>query len=697
MKSFTLEIIEGNIALLTFDVADKQVNIFGAEIIAELESMLQNLKIRNDLQALIFLSGKDEHFCAGADMNILANLHNPDIGYQLSRKGQQIFSLFTQLPFPAIAVINGICVGGGTELALSCSYRLASDHPRTKIALPEVTIGIIPGWGGTQRLPRLIGLQRSLDFILTGRQLNAQHAYQLGLVDKIISHNTLLPETIAFVKAVIDGENVLRDSYRSKRLLLDRLPFGKKILYIKAERTIFKHTRGNYPAPVTALAAMRSGLKKSLKEGLEIEASYLKQMVGSPVSKHLIQIFFWREAVKKESGAEMLDMQPEAVSRAAVVGSGVMGNSIAQLLATHGIFTCLKGNRAPSLRKAEQQIVSRFGKNSDNITYTLSYDGFQEFPFVIESISEKLPAKQQLLRELEMQVTNDTIIASNTSSFRICDLAKSLQIPERFIGMHFFNPPGRTQLVEIIRGEATSDKTVVTTINLAKQLGKIPIMVRDRPGFLVNRILAPFLLEALIMLDEGMEQTTIDQELRKFGLPAGSFEMYDTVGIDIALAVAKNLANEWAESSFCITFLEKMVAAGYLGKKTGLGFYRYKKHKKKCNKKIRDFISVTGNRNIAGDELIPRLIYPMINESARCLEDQIVRQARDIDLAMILGIGFAPFRGGLLTYADTEGIQKIITLLEAFSQEYGPRFQPAGILYTLRDQRKCFYSDLPGL
>jgi 3-hydroxyacyl-CoA dehydrogenase/enoyl-CoA hydratase/3-hydroxybutyryl-CoA epimerase len=693
-KAFSLEILKDKIGLLTFDVRSSKVNIFTAEVMTELESILLQLRQRKDLNALLLMSGKEAHFCAGADMHILAALHDPETGYQLARKGQQIFSLFTELPFPAVAVINGICVGGGTELTLACHYRLASDHPKTKLALPEVTIGLIPGWGGTQRLPRLIGVQRSLDFILTGRRLDAQRAYQLGLVDHIIAHEAVLPDALNFVESLVSGKkDQLRYSHRARRTLLDRLPLGKQLLYFLAKRAIARRTMGNYPAPQLALAAMRSGLKKSLNKGLEIEASYFKQMVGSPVSKNLIRVFFWHDAIKKENERMLSGTKLPEVSRAAVVGAGLMGGDIARMLAAREISVSLKAVREKSLAKAKQRIAFKSDKRSNNITYTLSYNGFTEFPFVIESITEDLTAKQQLLTELEKQVDDDTVIATNTSSFCVNALAKALQKPERFIAMHFFNPTHRTQLVEIIRSTRTSDKTVATAIGLARQLGKTPMVIRDSPGFLVNRILAPFLLEALILLTEGMDLKNIDRLMRKFGLPAGPFEMFDTIGLDIALAVAKNLAaGREADSKLYLPSLETVVASGYLGKKAGQGFYRYMKKHKRCNRKITALMPKERRQNLAQTTLIQRLLYPMINEAARCLAEQIVRQPRDIDAALIFSIGFAPFRGGLLTYADNEGIGHIVDILEAFTQRYGQRFQPAGLLYTLRDQGKRFYS-----
>jgi 3-hydroxyacyl-CoA dehydrogenase/enoyl-CoA hydratase/3-hydroxybutyryl-CoA epimerase len=690
MRTFSQEILEGKIVLLTFNTPGKNVNIFTPDAMTELEQCLTELTKRTDLQALLFISGKKDHFCAGADINILAEIHDRETGYQLSRRGQAVFSLFPTLPFPSIAAINGVCVGGGTELALACSYRLASDHPGTKISLPEVTIGIIPGWGGSQRLPRLIGVQRSLDFILTGRRLDARRAHQLGLVDRVISSRSVLQEALNFVKVVIAGEDVRTHSRRHMRTFLDRIPFGKRILYLLAQRNIYKKTLGNYPAPALALAAICEGLKKPLAEGMQIEANYFKQLVDSPVSKNLIRVFFWRDAIKKECERTTSRIPTQEIFKAAILGPGLMGIGLSQLLAAHEISTCLKGVREETLTIARKQIGSV--RTNDRIRYTVSFDGFKALPFVIESIRENMTAKKQALSELERQVDEETIIASNTSSLGIAQLAAALQKPGRFIGMHFFNPPWRTQLVEIIPGIQTSEKTRAAALKLARQLGKLPLVVKDRPGFLVNRILAPLLLEALILRSEGKEQRRLDDLMKKFGLYAGPFEMIDAIGIDIALAVAKNLANGQDHSEWCVAFLEKMSAAGYIGKKAGLGFYRYKKKSKRVNRKTSVFLCANGKDRPADDISIRRMVYVMINEAARCLQEQIVRQARDIDAAMIFAIGFAPFRGGLLTYADNEGISRIVGILEEFADHYGPRFKPCGLLYDLQKDGKTFYS-----
>lgn len=687
---FSQKILDDNIIQITFDTPGKDVNIFTPEAMTEIEEKLLSLMNRSDLKVLLFKSGKSNHFCAGADINILAGLNDPETGYQISLRGQRVFSLFTKLPFPSIAVIHGVCVGGGTELSLACSYRIASDHENTTISLPEVNLGIIPGWGGTQRLPRLIGIRHSLEIILSGRRLDARRAYKIGLIDKILNSDSMEDESLSFARQLVGGKTVLRDTHGRKVNWSEQIPFAKTILYAMAKRKIEKRTLGKYPAPRHALRAIHKGINIPIEEGLLLEAAYFKQLICSPVSKNLIRIFFLRDTLKKNARGLLPESLPRDFTRIAVVGAGIMGSGIAHLTAAKSIHTSLKGLRLESLNKVRRIAAKLTGKIRDNILYTLSYDGFNETPFIIESITDDMSAKQKLLHELESQTTPDTIIASNTSSLRIDELARTLKHPDRFIGMHFFNPPHTMPLIEIIRGNHTSDQTFLAALNLALRLGKIPLPVKDSPGFLVNRILAPFLLESIVMLNNGIKQEKIDALIRQFGLPVGPFEMYDMIGLDVAFAVAKNLAGIREGTETGVAFLKKMVEKGYRGKKSGIGFYRYKRNRKGINTKIRSMIN--GKKiGSTDDEMIKQLIYLMINEAARCLEEKIVEQANDIDAAMIFGLGFAPFRGGLLTFADTEGVSKIVTTLERLTEMYGKRFKPCDLLVQMQKDRKNFY------
>lgn len=709
-SAFKFRIHNGNIGILTFDLPDSRVNIFSSPVMAELEQTLDDLA-KKELKCLIIDSGKKGNFTAGADIKEIVNVYDEDLGYKVSRLGQNIFNKISEFPYPSIAVINGSCMGGGTEISLACTYRLATDNPKTKIALPEVNIGIFPGWGGTQRLPRLIGLQRSLDFILTGKNLNGERAYRYGIVDKVIPKELVQESALKFAQDVIDGKDVLTLS-RSRRkqkgflpVILEKNPIGRALLFHQAKKTILKKTKGHYPAPLKGLEAVKKGFKKSLKKGLDIEAKLFGSTIGSSVSKNLIKIFYWTEAVKKENGIDNPDITITPIKRAATLGAGVMGGGIAQLFASRNIPIRVKDINYDAVAKAYQQAsgvlkgklkrrrINKFEFNHilSNITGTVDYSGFKNVDFIVEAIIEDLDIKKKVFSELEQFIREDTIVVSNTSSLRINDMSDSFQRPERFVGMHFFNPVHRMPLVEVIRGKDSIDEAVASTFQLAKSLGKTPIVVNDGPGFLVNRLLVPYMVEAVSLLEEGYSVKAIDKAMEHFGMPMGPIELFDEVGIDVAYKVAKILSQSMGARMAESDLLGKLVEDNRFGKKTGVGFYRYEDKKKLYDNRINEYISRKEDTHLEEQDLINRMVYPMVNEAARCLEDKIVSRPQDVDLAMIFGTGFAPFRGGLLNFADTEGLNKISDTLESYTEEYGERFKPSQMLIKITQSNKGFY------
>jgi 3-hydroxyacyl-CoA dehydrogenase/enoyl-CoA hydratase/3-hydroxybutyryl-CoA epimerase len=709
-SAFKFKIHNGNIGILTFDLPDSRVNIFSSPVMAELEQTLDDLA-KKELNCLIIDSGKKGNFTAGADIKEIVNVYDPDVGYKLSRLGQNIFNKISEFSYPSIAVIDGSCMGGGTEMSLACTYRLATDNPKTKIALPEVNIGIFPGWGGTQRLPRLIGLQRSLDVILTGKNLNGERAYRYGIVDKVIPKELVRQSALRFAQDVIDGKDVLTlaRSRRKQRgflpIILEKNPFGRALLFRQAKKTVLKKTKGHYPAPLNGLQAVKKGYKKSLKKGLDIEAKLFGATIGSSISKNLIKIFYWTEAVKKENGTNNPDLAITPVKRAATLGAGVMGGGIAQLFASRNIPIRVKDINYDAVAKAYQQASSvlkgnlkrrrinkfEFNHILSNITGTIDYSGFKNVDFVVEAIIEDLDIKKKVLSELEQFIREDAIVVSNTSSLRINDMSDSFQRPERFVGMHFFNPVHRMPLVEIIRGKDSIDEAVASTFQLAKSLGKTPIVVNDGPGFLVNRLLVPYMVEAVSLLEEGYSVQTIDKAMERFGMPMGPIELFDEVGIDVAYKVAKILSQSMGERMAESDLLAKLVEDNRFGKKTGVGFYQYEDKKKLYDNRIKEYISQKGDAHLKEQDLINRMVYPMVNEAARCLEDKIVIRPQDVDLAMIFGTGFAPFRGGLLNFADTEGLNKINDTLESYAEKYGDRFKPSQMFIKITQSNKGFY------
>ncbi len=710
-KAFQLEITDDNIGILTFDLSGEKVNKFSTPVIEEFEAILDELHKRDDLKCLLIMSGKKRIFIAGADIKEIVNVSDPDHGYKISQKGHEVFGKIASLPYPSIAVIDGACMGGGTEMSLACTYRLASNSPNTKIALPEVNIGIFPGWGGSQRLPRLIGLQRSLDVILTGRILDGRRAYRYGIVDKLIPKELVKDTALKFARDVMDGVDVLAKSRSRRRqkgiftFLLEKNPLGRTLLFKQAKKSVLKKTKGHYPAPLEALKAVKKGYGKSLARGLDIEARIFGNIIGSSISKNLIKIFFWTEAIKRENGTGNPDVQVVPVKKAAGLGAGVMGGGIAQLFASRNIPVRVKDINYDAVSKAYQQAAEVLkGKLKRRritkleyqhilgiITSTINYSGFASVDFIVEAIVEDLDLKKSVFSELENHISDHTIVVSNTSSLRIDDMAGAFKHPQRFAGMHFFNPVHRMPLVEVIRGKNTSDETIATTFQLAKKLGKTPIVVGDGPGFLVNRLLMPYMVEAVSLLEEGHSIEKIDQTLEDFGMPMGPIELFDEVGIDVAYKVSHILAETMGDRMAESDLIENMVKDNRLGKKNGKGFYRYAGKKKISDPSFTSYITAKEKTQLSSDELIARMIYPMINEAARCLEEKIARRPQDVDLGMIFGTGFAPFRGGLLTYADTESIPKVFDKMSSFTELYGDRFKPSSALDAINKSSKGFY------
>ncbi len=707
-KAFSIETPKNGVAILYFDLPGEKVNKFSTPVMEELAALVDSLKSRNDIKVLLLMSRKPGIFIAGADVREIESITDEETGYKVGRKGQQIFTEFERLPFKKVAVIDGACMGGGTELSLCCDFRLASDHPKTKIALPEVNLGILPGWGGTQRLPRLIGLQRALDVILTGRNLVPRQAYKYAIVDKIIPHEWVLEKALEFADEIMAGKTKKYIARRKPKgavnLALEKTPFGRNLIFSQAKKNVLKKTGGHYPAPLLALEVVRKTYGMPLEKGLDEEAKALGKLIATTISKNLIRIFFWTEEIKKENGVDDPEIQGQPVRKAAVLGAGVMGGGIAQLFASKGIPVRVKDINYQAVAKAYQQAAEvlggkvkrrrltklEFQQIMNRITGTVDYSGFGNVDLVVEAIIEDLDVKKQVLSELEEKIPAEAVIATNTSSLRVDDMAEALKESARFAGMHFFNPVHRMPLVEVVRGKNTSDEAVATVFNLAKKLGKTPILVNDGPGFLVNRLLLPYMVEAISLLEQGNTIQAVDDAMKHFGMPMGPIELFDEVGLDVALKVAKILQKTMGDRMAESDILEKLVEDNRLGKKTGVGFYKYNGKKKEYDSAVENYITIKNPVKLDEQNLIKRMVYPMINEAARCLDEGLVKKPRDVDVGMIFGTGFAPFRGGLLTYADTIGLEEVVRTLNEFSEQYGARFKPSKSLLKYEKKGKFY-------
>ncbi|HUE77980.1 MAG TPA: 3-hydroxyacyl-CoA dehydrogenase NAD-binding domain-containing protein [Longimicrobiales bacterium] len=706
--ALTLEKDGDGVAWLVFDAPGRKVNVLSTPVMERLGALLDDVAAgagAGGIRALVVRSGKDGTFIVGADVDEIAGLTDPAQARDKAAAGQAVFQRIHALDIPTIAAIDGTCLGGGTELALACDVRIASDRDETKIGLPEVRLGILPGFGGTTRLPRLIGLVAASDLILTGRDVDARKAEKLGLIHERMHQGALYDRARRLALELAGGESAPTHARPGlAQRALEATPLGRRVILSQARKQVLKQTGGHYPAPLRAIEVMRASAGKPLERALAIEAEALGELVVTDISKNLIHVFRLMEDAKKAAPAA----EPRPVERVAVLGAGVMGGGVAQLLAYRGLSVRLKDINhealSTGLRHAREQfdaLVKRRKlrpREADDrmnaIAPSLDYTGFGTIDLVIEAVVERMDVKKSVLREAEA-AAGDAILTTNTSSLSVSDMQRALERPADFAGMHFFNPVHKMPLVEVIRGEETSEEAVATVFALTRKLGKTPVIVQDGPGFLVNRVLTPYLNEAGYLLGEGASIAEIDAALVDFGMPMGPLRLLDEVGLDIARHAGRTMHAAFGARMAPAPALTALEGTDRLGRKNGRGFYEYEDGKEKHP----DPAIYEELRAVVGDDrrpMAPRLIQdrcvlPMVNEAARILEEGIARSAGDVDLAMITGTGFPPFRGGLLRYADTLGTPTILAKLESLRKEHGPRFEPAPLLRRLADGGRGFY------
>ncbi|HUH14121.1 MAG TPA: 3-hydroxyacyl-CoA dehydrogenase NAD-binding domain-containing protein [Longimicrobiales bacterium] len=708
-----LEHADQGVARLVFDRPDARVNILTQAVMERLDTLLGEIEEGardGGIRSLVIRSGKAGTFIAGADVNEIAGVTDPEEGRRAAARGQAVFRRLEHLPVPSVAAIDGVCLGGGTELALACTYRIAADRDETQIGLPEVRLGILPGFGGTVRLPRLVGLRAALDMILTGKSVNARKAQRTGLVDERVPAAILYERAheLARDPAAIRERAGRRSKGLGARLLEDTAP-GRRVVLAMARKQVLKETRGHYPAPLAILETVRRTLPLDIDRALAVEAEAVGRLVATPESKNLIHIFHLMEAAKKKAPSA----PPREVERMAVLGAGVMGGGIAQLAAYRGITVRLKDIQSEALttglshahelfQKAVRRRRLSEGEASDamaRISPTLDYSGFGALDLVVEAVVERMDVKKTVLREAEEKLPDGAVLASNTSTLSITEMGRALQRPERLCGMHFFNPVHRMPLVEVIRGEDSSDEAVATVFAAARKLGKTPLIVRDGPGFLVNRVLGPYLNEAGWLLSEGASVADVDRALVDFGMPMGPFRLLDEVGWDVAGHAGAVLHEAFGERLEPAPVMAALGRTGRLGKKAGKGFYGYEKGRETgVDESVYADLGEAVPRNrreVSEEEIVDRCVLAMVNEAARILEDGIVAEPGDVDLGMITGTGFPPFRGGLLRWADTRGAGWVKERLEAFRAAHGARFAPAPLLKRLAEHDGRFYDAAP--
>jgi 3-hydroxyacyl-CoA dehydrogenase/enoyl-CoA hydratase/3-hydroxybutyryl-CoA epimerase len=716
-SAFRLTVEPDGLAVLVFDTPGERVNKFSTPVMREFERVVDGLAARSDVKALLLLSAKPGIFIAGADVNEIAKadrLTDPE----LVRRPQRVFGKLANLPFPTVAAIDGACVGGGCETALSMDWRLISDSKKAQIGLPEVTLGILPAWGGTTRLPRMIGLANALDVILGGKVLDGKRARRIGLVDEVVPQAILEAFSKSFARGKFGSKKRSNagpgggPARVNKAKLAERLLEGpgKGVVFSKARRAVLRETKGHYPAPLAALAVVEKGFGGDFARSLELEVEGVGSLIGTPVMRRLVGLFFRMEEVKKETGVETLGagVTPRKIARVGVLGAGVMGGGIAQLAADKGFPTRMKDIKPEALalgyaqaariwrEKLRKRRMTRaeFAGKMALLAGSLDYAGFEGCDITIEAVLENLAVKQAVLADWEHIAPREAIFASNTSTLPISEIAAKAARPERVVGMHFFNPVHKMPLVEVIYGRKTDPEVTATVFDLAKKMGKTPVVVKDSPGFLVNRILGPYIAEAARLLLEGNSMESIDKAMRGFGMPVGPIELLDDVGIDVAAKAGGTMANAFPERMPADPALEKLVADGRLGRKAKKGFYFYEKERRGGpDNAVYAALGLSApSKNLSpSSEIQDRLILPMINEAAFCLADGIVASPAKLDLAMIFGTGFPPFRGGLCAYADTLGAKAIVEGLEKLAAEKGPRFNPAPLLIEMAKTGKRFF------
>ena len=695
------------VARLVFDRPSSRVNLLTTEVMARLDALLVEIEERiraGEIRAVLVRSGKEGTFIAGADIQEIVAITDPAVGEAAAREGQRIYRRLERLDVPTVAAVDGACLGGGTELILACGYRLASDRPETRIGLPEVRLGILPGFGGTTRLPRLIGPVAALDLILTGRTVDAQRARKLGLIDEAVPVAALYEraEALARERAAAADRPRPRRRPLGTRLLEDTPP-GRVLLLRKARQRVVEETGGHYPAPLAILDVMRRSLGAPLERAFALEAEALGRLIVTPTSKNLIHVFTLMEAAKKSGPA---GVEPRVVERAAVLGAGVMGGGIAHLLADHDVPVRLKDIKSDALALGLRHARSLFDRSVQrrrlarreaerrilDIAPSLEYTGFAAADIVIEAVVERLDVKRAVLREAESHVRPGCVLASNTSSLSITTMQEALERPADFCGMHFFNPVHRMPLVEVVRGRASSEEAVATVFAFARRLGKTPVIVNDGPGFLVNRVLSPYLNEAGRLLEEGATIERIDRTLVDFGMPMGPLRLLDEIGLDVARHAGAVMHEQLGERMAAPSSLAVIGEVGLLGRKSERGFYLYDAEGETgLNEEVARLIDAPADRAPDEVEIRDRCVLAMVNEAARVLDDGIAAEAGSVDLAMITGTGFPPFRGGLLRYADSLGTRAVLARLQELHAAHGSRFEPAPLLLRLAGAGRGFY------
>ncbi len=680
---------DNGIATLRLGTPDEHVVTFTRERLLSLESALIALASDSRVRGVVVAGPGPGMFCAGADIGLIQNITVAAEGEAAAVQGRSIFARCRELRVPVVAAIEGPCLGGGCELALFCDVRVASDHPATQIGLPETKLGILPGFGGTQTLARLVGLPKALDLILNGKLLRPKQARKQGLVDRIVPKEKLLAAAREECERLAQKHRKAPPrSLRGAAFWLSKTPL-RALAVRAAQKALGKGQARFYPAPKLALQSCVNAFTMQADRAFAAEARMLGELIASPVSKGLVHLFFLTERSKRLGKKDARDVQ-----QALVVGGGVMGAGIAGLFAEKGLRTRLCDVDLAPLARAKARLQQDLDKRQrrgqlerhevqavqDRLAVSTEWGHLAQTDLWLEAVVEDLGVKQRLMAQaVKNGLPATAIVATNTSSLPVSAMADGLAAPERVVGIHFFNPPEKMPLVEVIRGRQTDDAAVATACRLATRLGKFPVVVADSPGFLVNRCLAPYVNEAARLLLEGTSPEAIDAAMLDFGMPMGPCRLLDEIGFDVATKVSEVMHAAFAQRMVPCELFAAMTAAKALGQKSGGGIYGKDGSGDGPGRKVLAELRKqrgTPARAASRTELVQRLIYPLVDEAYRCLDDGIVQSEEDLDLGLVMGIGFPPFTGGITHFGRREGLATIVTALDELARTVGPRFQP---------------------
>jgi len=710
-SSVRIERPRAGLARLVLDPPHRpKIAVFDVPLLVDLDLAVTELERDGALRALVITGRGPLSFCAGADVETIAALTDPSLVRRFVAEGQKLFQRVHRLGrdgggrVSTIAAVGGPVPGGACEIALACDRIVLADHEKTRIGLPEVKLGIFPAWGGSQRLPRRIGVPAALGAILSGRLYTAREALRLGLADRLAHPEYLL--RVAEAIALGQEHCPRRGSSGVKKALVDRNPIAAVFLAQRARSAVTRETHGHYPAPLAVIPLVVAAPRRSLSEGLEHELEAVQPLASSPVSKNLLRLFLLSEE-QKRLGEYPESTPARGFPRAGVIGAGIMGGAIASLLAERGIDVRLRDldrraldaaalqHRAEIEKSLHKRRLKRHEAHAaiDRLETTTDAAGFARCGIVVEAVAEKIEVKRAVFGELARLLAPDAVLATNTSSLSVDAIGEGIPGPERVVGLHFFNPVRRMPLVEVVRGKETSDEVVARISRLALDLGKTPVVVADVAGFLVNRVLGPYLDEAVRLVEAGLDPDEIDAALVRFGMPMGPCELLDEVGLDIAMHAAASLEAAYGPRMRASRYLAPRVEARELGKKNGAGLYRWGPARDGRPEKLgrNPHLGDRGDLALGEEEIVDRCVLALANEAARCLEEKVVAKPSELDLALVFGTGFAPFRGGILRFMDARGIPEVVIRLRSLqeardiapSADRRARFEPCALLSEL--------------